>query len=96
MATQSNSTAPYVSPALAAAKKVKCAFNIAGPFPACKKPLADRPGLYLRISPNTGAACWAYWNGKAWGLWSDSKAGAMRRRDKISKKPARWFGFAGR
>lgn len=67
-----------------------------GPFPASKKPLADRPGLYIRISTLTGEACWAHWNGKQWGLWSNSKKQATARKGKFSKKPAAWYGCASK
>ena len=60
---------------------------------SARKPAKDRPGLYLRLSPKTGEVCWAYWSGKSWGLYSNSKKGAMARRHKTSKKQLTWFGY---
>lgn len=67
--------------------------TVVGPFQGRIKPPADRPGLYLRESAKTGQMCWAYWNGTTWGLYSDSKKGAMARRHKASKKTLPWFAF---
>lgn len=77
----------------AAAKKAKVPTNkIVGPFDDRTTP--TRAGLYLRKSALTGSMVWAYFNSasRRWGLYSDTKAGAMRRRDHRSKKKLPWFG----
>lgn len=78
----------------AVAKKAGVHPNLVLAFKPSQKPLRDRPGLYLRQSAKTGEMCWAYWNGTTWGLYSGSKKGAMRRREKPSKKSLRWFALA--
>lgn len=77
-----------------------------GPFPGRVKPA--RAGLYKRVSRATGQKCWAWWNepgssdhkGRThkagfWGLYSDTKANAVRRAHKRSKKVLPWFGMKG-
>ena len=65
--------------------------KVVGPFLARQHP--PHSGLYLRISSATGEAVWAYYNADArtWGLYSNSKKGAMKRRHKASKKSLPWF-----
>lgn len=66
--------------------------RIAGPFPGSVRP-PNGKGLYLRVSEDTDEVVWAHFDGSAFGLYSDSKARALSRSKKRSKKQLLWFGI---
>ncbi len=68
---------------------------LVGPFPASVKPVADRRGLYLRVSEETGNLVFADWNGSSFGRFSDSPERAkVLANGKRSKRGLPWYGFA--
>lgn len=74
------------------AAKIPRGATLVGPFDGNAKPV--RSGLYLRVSQATGQKVWAYFSTKtrAWGLYADSPARALERKNKRSKKRLSWFG----
>jgi hypothetical protein len=66
--------------------------TLVGPFKPEQRP--TRSGLYLRVSRDTGEKVFAYYDAGTgnWGLYSDTKERAMKRRHKRSKKALPWYG----
>ena len=67
-----------------------------GPFTGNVKPLHDRPGLYLRMSPK-GERVWSWWDGSFWYMFSNTKERALKhmKNRKTSKyQSLLWFGMA--
>ncbi len=86
---------PQLAERNAAAKKARLdPRKVLGPFNPTHHPV--RTGLYLRQSAKTGQMCWAHFDAQSrkWGLYSDTKDGALRRRAKVSKKRLPWFAYA--
>lgn len=66
-------------------------------FPGNQKP--ELPGVYERgCAPPwswRGQVVYSYWNGKFWGGWSYTKAGAVRDKDYESEfQASKWRGLA--
>ena len=64
-------------------------------FPGHIKPLASRPGLYLRISPK-GERVWSWWTGQFWCLYSNTKKRALEHADRFKRSKHQnlpWYGM---
>lgn len=79
----------------AAAKKARVGVDELTGIISCKrKPLKSRFGLYLRVSlSGHNPVSWAYWTGTAWGLYSVTRRGAVRKRNKLSTQQLAWIGL---
>lgn len=65
--------------------------HIVGPFRGDELPV--RAGIFTRVSKKTGDIVYAKYDGRSWGLYSDTVYGALRRAHKRSKKAdLQWFG----
>lgn len=68
--------------------------TIIGPFRGNQAPV--RSGVYVRVSPKTGAGVFAHWDNTRgrWGLYADTPERALARKNKFSKKDLPWYASA--
>ncbi len=75
-------------------KSLSAKTTVIGPFKPDQLPV--RSGLYVRVSPKTGAGVYAHYDHgrRRWGLYADSPERALARRNKFSKKQLPWYASA--